>query len=230
MYCDDNDDRFCDSALVYFASSAVLPGEQALARRVGLRWCNGNVCLRDHPEYGSVFFSYIKDARALICPTFSSLAKRGSEDPWYKAEAASLTNYRPWYNYTMNGYLGNAWSEVQATRVHKRAEVKSPSATYVFAEESPLVDTQYHGWGLNNTSLDPGTDGMVEQWFRLVGPSPWKVVPGQDGITFYDIIGGFHHAPSGKKVAGKGNCAFVDGHVAAHSRLETFALAWPHSK
>jgi len=31
----------------------------------------------------------------------------------------------------------------------------------------------------------------------------------------------------GDKLTGRGNCAFVDGHVAAHTRAETFPLAWP---
>jgi prepilin-type processing-associated H-X9-DG protein len=44
---------------------------------------------------------------------------------------------------------------------------------------------------------------------------------------FWDVIAGFHHAPSGDKLRGKGNCAFLDGHVDAHYRSETFYYAYP---
>jgi len=230
MYCDDYDDMFCPPEICYFASPDPLPGEEGLTNRIGMRWCNGNVCLRDHQKYAGPFFSYMKDAKAFICPTFAILAAHGSEDPWYQEDGPKITNYRPWYNYTMNGYLSSAWSAIQKTVVHKRSLVKHPAQTFAFAEESPLVDSRYHGWGLNNPSLDPGDDAMIESWFSTVGRNAWKVVPGQDGIIFYDIIAGFHHAPSGNKLAGKGNCAFLDGHVAAHSRLDTFGLAWPHGK
>ena len=59
------------------------------------------------------------------------------------------------------------------------------------------------------------------------GGNQWNVRPGPNGIEFTDIIGGFHNAPSGSVTAGKGTCAFVDGHVAAASRDDTFPLAWP---
>ena len=230
MYCDDNDDMFCPREICYFASPDPLPGEEGLTNRIGMRWCNGNVCLRDHPEYAGPFFSYMKDAKAFICPTFAILAAHGSEDPWYLEDKAKITNYRPWYNYTMNGYLSSAWSGIQQTVVRKRSLVKHSAQTFAFAEQSSLVDERYHSYGLNNPSLDPGSDAMIESWFTAVGHNAWKVVPGQADIKFYDIIAGFHHAPSGDKLAGKGNCAFLDGHVAAHSRLETFGLAWPHGK
>jgi prepilin-type N-terminal cleavage/methylation domain-containing protein/prepilin-type processing-associated H-X9-DG protein len=230
MYCDDNDDKFCPREICYFASPDPLPGEEGLTHRIGMRWCNGSVCLRDHPEYAGPFYNYMKDAKAFICPAFAILAAHGSEDPWYQEDGPKLTYYRPWYNYTMNGYLSSAWSAIQQTVVHKRALVKHPAQTYAYAEESPRVDPRYHSAGLNNPSLDPGSDAMIEGWFAIVGRNAWNVVPGQADIKFYDIIAGFHHAPSGDKLAGKGNCAFLDGHVAAHSRLETFGLAWPHGK
>lgn len=52
---------------------------------------------------------------------------------------------------------------------------------------------------------------------------------GLDGVgQFWDVVAGFHHALIGDKLAGRGDCVFLDGHVAAHPRSETFPLAWPH--
>ena len=39
-----------------------------------------------------------------------------------------------------------------------------------------------------------------------------------------------HGLDSGDVLGGRGNCAFLDGHVAAHPRSETFPLAWPRGK
>ncbi len=45
--------------------------------------------------------------------------------------------------------------------------------------------------------------------------------------TFWDVVAGYHNAPSGNLLAGKGNCAFLDGHVDALTRAETFPHAYP---
>ena len=57
--------------------------------------------------------------QAFICPTFKTLAVRNSDDHFFAAETAKLKNYKPWYNYTMNAYLGSENSAVQKTRVKK---------------------------------------------------------------------------------------------------------------
>lgn len=103
-----------------------------------------------------------------------------------------------------------------------------PGETFSFTEESALVDTQYNASGLNDTFMIPGDKSMADGWLNSVGGSPRLVKPGPDGVgQFWDVIAGFHHAPSGDKLGGKGNCAFLDGHVASHWREETFPLAWP---
>ena len=144
------------------------------------------------------------------------------------AEGSNIKNYEPWYNYTMNGYLGSLDDGVMKSRVMKLAEVKHPAETYSFTEESALVDTQYNVSGLNDTYMIPGNDSMIEGWLNQTG-SYQLIKPGPEGVgQFWDVIAGFHHAPSGNQLGGKGNCAFLDGHIGAHLREETFPLAWPH--
>jgi prepilin-type processing-associated H-X9-DG protein len=90
------------------------------------------------------------------------------------------------------------------------------------------VDTEYNISGLNDTFMVPGDDSMVQGWLSQVGGNPRLVEPGPDGVgAFWDTIAGFHHAPSGNKLGGRGNCAFLDGHIDSHYRSETFYLAWP---
>jgi len=231
MYLGDNDNKFNDPDKCYFFQREPYPIESGLPsdQHLHLRWCNGDMNLRSHPEYGGTLFSYMKDARAFICPTFSRLASRRSDDQFFMAHGSTLRNYQPWYNYTMNAFLGDRRGVVKKTRVLTISEVKSPAETFAFTEESSLVDTEYNVSGLNDTFMIPGDDNMIDGWLNSVGGSPWMVIPGPDGVgPFYDAIAGFHHAPTGDKLRGRGNCAFLDGHIAAHPRSETFPLAWPH--
>jgi prepilin-type processing-associated H-X9-DG protein len=91
------------------------------------------------------------------------------------------------------------------------------------------VDTAYNASGLNDTFMVVGDDAMVNGWLNQTGNNPRLIEPGPDGVgQFWDVIAGFHNAPSGDKLRGRGNCAFLDGHVSAHQRSETFFYAWPH--
>jgi prepilin-type processing-associated H-X9-DG protein len=234
MYCDDNDGKFCDPDRCYFSQSERYPVESGVggSNHLHLRWCNGDLDLHSHPEYGGTLFPYMADARAFICPTFKRMTVRGSEDHFFRDNGATIRNYKPWYNYTMNAYLGplttDRGRQMLNTRVENAAQVKNPATTYSFTEESAYVDTAYNISGLNDTFMAPGSEDMAQGWLSSVGGNPWQVEPGPEGVgQFWDVIAGFHHAPSGDRLAGRGNCAFVDGHVDAHPRSETFPLAWP---
>lgn len=229
MYLDDNDGKFCDADKCYFSTSDAYPVETGIGSNYRhLRWCNGDVDLKSHPEYGGTLFPYLMDAKAFICPAFKRLAVRNSQDQFFQADGATIRNYKPWYNYTMNAYVGSQRPGIKESRVLNVSEVKNPATTFSFTEESSFVDTQYNVSGLNDTFMAPGDDSMVQGWLNQVGGNPRLVVPGPEGVgPFWDTIAGFHHAPSGNKLGGRGNCAFLDGHVDSHYRSETFYLAWP---
>jgi len=228
MYTDESDGKFPVPERCYFTQGTAYAVESGLASPLHLRWCNGDLNLKDHPEYAGPFFRYIANAQAFICPAFRTLAVRNSDDHFYAADTARLKNYKPWYNYTMNAYLGSENSGVQKTRVKKITEVKRPSTTYSFVEESCLVDTAYNVSGLNDTFMVPGDDSMIQGWFAKVGPTPRLVIPGPDGVgPFWDVIGGFHNTSAANLFAGRGNCALLDGHVDAYTRAETFVHAYP---
>jgi prepilin-type N-terminal cleavage/methylation domain-containing protein/prepilin-type processing-associated H-X9-DG protein len=243
MYLQDADDRFPDPSVSYFSTTDRFPVESAIPSAqvysiggpVGylqVRWCNQDVCLRGHPEYGGTLYPYMADARAFICPAFQRLTLHGSEDPTYLTVGSSIKDYRPWYNYTMNAYLGRTDTQMgsllKSARVEKAAQVKRPGQTFSFTEESPFVDPEYNMGGLDDTCMIAGSPSMVQGWLSRVRSDRWQVVPGPEGVgPFLNVIAGYHHAPSGDRFRGRGNCAFLDGHVAAHSRSETFPLMWP---
>jgi prepilin-type processing-associated H-X9-DG protein/prepilin-type N-terminal cleavage/methylation domain-containing protein len=230
MYISDNDDKFCEPRSCYFSQTEPYGVEEGLINPIHVRWCNGDLYLKDHPEYGSRFFHYLKDAKAFICPTFAGLVGRTSEDPYYKIDAKNIRNYKPWYNYTMNAYLGNPNSEVKHSSAMRLSDVKHPGETFSFTEESVLVDNRYNVSGLNDTYMIPGSDNMISAWLGSPGVKGdyHNIMPGPYGVgQFWDVIAGFHYAPSGDPMGGKGNCAFLDGHVEGHTRMETFPLSWP---
>jgi prepilin-type N-terminal cleavage/methylation domain-containing protein/prepilin-type processing-associated H-X9-DG protein len=227
MYTQDNDDRFCSPESCYFSRLDAYPGEGGDRWK---RWCNGNVYLREHPEYASAFFKYLTDARALICPTFQRLAKSTRFHSDFADESTGVTNYMPWYNYSMNAYLGlkdGNWG------VLKTQSVKSPGQVFTFADEGCLIKPGYFKQGLNDTALFPvWPTSDAPNWIQRAGGSKWNVKPGpaSEGGTgeFSDVIAGFHNAPTSDPIGGKGNTAFLDGHIAAHPSAESFALAWPY--
>ena len=228
MYCDDNGGKFPQAERCYFSQLSAFQVESGLSVHLHLRWCNGDIDLKSHPEYGGQIYPYIADARSFICPAFKRLSVRNSDDQFYQAYGSTIRNYEPWYNYTMNAYVGSDSSSVKESRVVNISEVKSPATTYSFTEESSYVDTEYNISGLNDTFMVPGDDSMVQGWLSQVGGNPRLVESGPDGVgRFWDTIAGFHHAPTGNKLGGRGNCAFLDGHVDSHYRRETFFLAWP---
>jgi len=85
MYADDNDDRFCVPQSCYFSQTAAYPVEAGLSSPIHLRWCNGDLYLREHPEYASNFFHYLQNVKAFICPTFKRITIKSSQDHFYVA-------------------------------------------------------------------------------------------------------------------------------------------------
>jgi prepilin-type N-terminal cleavage/methylation domain-containing protein/prepilin-type processing-associated H-X9-DG protein len=227
MYAGDYDDRFCHPASCYFSQVSPYPGEVGGHHK---RWCNGDVYLRDHPEWASEFFKYLAETRALICPTFQRLAKSTRFHSDFADESDGVVNYMPWYNYSMNAYLGmkdGQWG------VLKTMNVKNAAQTFSFADEGCLIKPGYFWQGLNDTALFPVyPTSEAPNWVRRAGGSKWGVRPGpasEGGLgEFTDAIAGFHNAPTSDPVVGKGNVAFLDGHVGAHLVEESFALAWPY--
>jgi prepilin-type N-terminal cleavage/methylation domain-containing protein/prepilin-type processing-associated H-X9-DG protein len=227
IYTTENDDRFFNPYSCYFSQPTPYPIEAGLSRARLMRWCNRDLYLREHPEYAGPFYSYIQESRSFICPTFSRIAFENYEDP-AQPDVGKIRNYMPWYNYTMNCYLGSTQNNVKQSRVKKLSEVKHLAETFSFTEESTFFDPRYSTSGINDAYMIPGTDSMIAGWLDQAG-SYQLIKPGPNGIgPLWNVIAGFHHAPSRDPLGGKGNCAFLDGHVDAHSREETFHLAWPH--
>lgn len=234
MYAGDNDDEFSDSFACYFNTDQRLPGETP-GNFIHRRWCNGEVNLQRHPEFAGEFFKYLSEAKALICPTFKGLAK--NQDVVLSrnvrtdgGNSTDVSFYEPWHNYTQNGYLGPKGRDAQRNGIiQKTAQAKDPANLFVFADEGPFTETGYNAVGLNDTRLYViyGSAKTLDQ--MKIFKSKYNITTGPNGTygQFTDIIAGFHNAPSGNVVAGRGNCVMADGHVEAVQREDSFAKAWP---
>ncbi|MCH8215241.1 MAG: type II secretion system protein [Planctomycetes bacterium] len=232
MYNQDSDGKFVDARFSYFSQMQPYPGETAQGSYSirHQRWYNSQVNLLKHPEYGSEFFKLLADAKALICPSFKRLAKSKGATisdtvSWEGVQDDQF--YEPWHNYTQNAYLG---PEAAQALVAKVSQVKNPSTVFVYADEGPYREQGYNTSGLNDTVLwviGVANYDLPRNAIRQFGHKD-NVKPGPGAYgTFVDIIAGFHNAPSSSVTGGKGNCAFVDGHVAPVLRDDAFSVAWP---
>jgi prepilin-type N-terminal cleavage/methylation domain-containing protein len=70
MYLDENDGKFCNPQMCYFSQIEAYPVERGLSSYLHVRWCNGNLDLKSHREYGGNLYRYLVDAKAFICPTY----------------------------------------------------------------------------------------------------------------------------------------------------------------
>ena len=144
--------------------------------------------------------------------------------------STDVSFYEPWHNYTQNGYLGPKGRDAQRNGIiQKTAQAKDPANLFVFADEGPFTETGYNAVGLNDTRLYViyGSAKTLDQ--MKIFKSKYNITTGPNGTygQFTDIIAGFHNAPSGNVVAGRGNCVMADGHVEAVQREDSFAKAWP---
>lgn len=233
MYLQDNDDKFLDPWALYFSQSATYPDENGNPQN---RWCNGEMDLNQYPQRGGPFFrSYLTNAKAYICPTFKRLALSHfgqtniSETVSFANKFGTPAVYKPWYNYSMNAYLGPKGASATEGRFAKASQVKRPGELVVFVEESCFLDEGYNNQGINDTYMLPLYLSDAQAAVTNTG-NRWAVRPGPppDGIgTFVDIIAGCHNAPTRNPVAGRGTCVFLSGQVEARNRLDTFPLLWP---
>ncbi len=247
LYLEDNAEQLVNSAKPYITDtkSWPLPEENIPGLNwFHTRWCNGDVNVRKRPDYASALVGYMGDARSFICPVFQRIAENTSEDHFYLQYKNLIKNYDPWYNYSANAYLGSdykqqvadkklskdTWDQLKDPLFLRLRQVDDPAEVFSFAEESAKVDLTYNLSGLNDPCMIPGDLEMVLGWLKLPTVN-WdfrRIEPGPTGVgPFWDVIAGFHFAQPDDPMGGWGHCAFLDGHVARHTRLETFSVCWP---
>ena len=218
MYLNEYDDRFSDPWQAIFdscqgqgghekyqcdGSHITFPGE---GQRY-CRWHNIEYSLDANPEYAGPMWEFLEAEEINLCPVFAKVAqKRYKEHELHNDSVAP--NADPLFGYSKNAYLGrNIFFEGS---VLKASQVKSPTRTFVWAEENMWTIPQISTAVLNDTALLART-----QYDR-----PTAIA---------DAFATFHSAKDAEMNEGTGNAVMMDGSIEAVQPYNdgTFRKAWP---
>jgi hypothetical protein len=171
------------------------------------RWHNIDYSLDANPEYAGPMWQFLEAEEINLCPVFAKVgSKRYMEHENHRDEIA----FDPLFGYSQNAYLGSNWDNFPEGNVIKASEVKSPTRTFVWAEENMWTIPGISTAVLNDTSLlariDPGSPSSIADAFAT-----------------------FHSAKDPEMNEGTGNAVMMDGSIEAVQPYNdgTFRKAWP---
>ncbi len=72
MYLDDNEGKFPQAERCYFSQLTPYPVESGVSNHLQLRWCNGDIDLKSHPEYGGQMYPYLYGCEGIHLPHFQA--------------------------------------------------------------------------------------------------------------------------------------------------------------
>ena len=153
VYTNENNDRMPNPWESLY-SQQMFTGE---ANRY-CRWHNPDFNLDAHGDdvdsstgktYAGPFWPYLASTKASVCPTFRKLAARyGQGHPNGCIGGA----FEPQFSYSMNRIFAGPEPAVKV-EVVKKSQVRSPSQTFVWAEENMWTLTGLSGYVLNDNVL-----------------------------------------------------------------------------
>jgi prepilin-type N-terminal cleavage/methylation domain-containing protein/prepilin-type processing-associated H-X9-DG protein len=102
------------------------------------RWHNPKMSLSAYPEYDGPYWPYLAVTKANICPTFSKIApKYGSSHLDPSMGICIGGPFVPQFSYSMNAEFNiDPSNQGQTAKTARRSQVKSPSQTFLWAEEN----------------------------------------------------------------------------------------------
>jgi prepilin-type processing-associated H-X9-DG protein len=152
VYLSDYDDYYPNPELSLLSTENPVPGYDQYCR-----WHDPT-----YPPDGP-FWTYLKDAKAHLCPKFRSLAMFWGQNHPMHNPAIDVV---PVYGYSMNGFLGSR--KLENRGILRSTEItRSKSQVFFFAEENMWLRPG-SDWALNDTSLCPNGD----DWFGTFHNAP----------------------------------------------------------
>jgi prepilin-type N-terminal cleavage/methylation domain-containing protein/prepilin-type processing-associated H-X9-DG protein len=151
------------------------------------------------------FWSYLKNMKVHMCPTFNSLSKSYGLT---HANHDTKIPIEPQYSYSMNAYLGlpsviGGGAQDFPFVAQRFTNVKHPARVIFFTEENPWTIKDLSNYCLNN---------------NLFYTSKY---------TVYDCLATYHKARGSDLNSGLANIVFVDGSVGKGYAKDTLELAIP---
>jgi prepilin-type N-terminal cleavage/methylation domain-containing protein/prepilin-type processing-associated H-X9-DG protein len=185
MFIQENGEKFPDAHKSLYKNTTD-PKESTNGWERYCRWHNEGMNLESYPELAGPFWPYLATTKVSVCPTFEKLGKKdGTVHPKHNN---NVPGFEVNFGYSMNWHLGGKGL----------GEVKSPSQTFIWAEENMWTLSNLAGHVLNDNAL----------WIE---PSP---------SGYRDNFGSFHKISTGKlsiqrdrKIynGGVSNVLFLDG-------------------
>ena len=151
MYCNDYDDQVPNpwQSLYDSGGSLSFPGETERY----CRWHNPDYNLERHPEYAGPYWQYLAVTKANVCPTFAKVATKYAEFHMEGNNGKTASDciggpFEPQFSYSMNSEFS-----IGGDNVARKSAVRSPSQTFLWAEENMWTLTGLSRYVLNDTGL-----------------------------------------------------------------------------
>ena len=151
LYCNENDDMLPDAWASLYAS-IVLPDED---NRL-CRWHNPDYNLESYPEHAGPYWPYLASTEANICPTFGRLSPKYGK---YHISSGCIGGpFIPQFSYSMNARIFDGG-------LIRKSQLKSPSQTFLWAEENMWTLNGLSNYVLNDNALLVGTgNGVIDNF------------------------------------------------------------------
>ena len=186
MFIQENGEKFPDAHKSLY-KNILDPKESSNGWHRFCRWHNSGMNLESYPELAGPFWPYLATTKANVCPIFGKLAKK--EGTAHPAHNNNVPEFEVQFSYSMNWHLGGK----------KMGQTKSPSQTFLWAEENMWTLNGLANYVLNDNAL----------WIEPIGSSQVR-----------DNFGSFHKISKGKlsiQISGRdyesgvSNVLFLDG-------------------
>lgn len=155
LYLQEQDTKFPDAHRILYQNNPdnlgdqTDPKEKANGWSRSHRWHNEGMSLDLYPELAGPFWQYVPDTKVNICPSFAKLGK-GGHPP------CSVPTFKVQFTYSMNYHL----------REKRIGKVRSPSETFIWAEENSWKLNDLANFVLNDNALwiRPPSVGILDNF------------------------------------------------------------------
>jgi prepilin-type N-terminal cleavage/methylation domain-containing protein len=159
MYCNENDDKLPDAWQSLYDScqgrcpSACIGTHLFFPDELNrtCRWHNPEYNLERYPEYAGPYWPYLAVTKANICPAFSKLAPKYGK---FHGGSCIGEPFIPQFSYSMNARIFDGG-------LIKKNQLKSPSQTFLWAEENMWTLEGLSNYVLNDNALLVGTGNSI---------------------------------------------------------------------
>lgn len=201
MFIQENGEKFPDAHKSLYKNQ-LDPKEIANGWNRECRWHNKGMNLESFPELAGPFWPYLASTKANVCPLFERIAKK--EGTVHPGHNNNVPDFDVQFSYSMNWHIGGK----------RLGEIKSPSQTFIWAEENMWTLANLANFVLNDNALwiEPMSSPSVRDNFGSfhklskgqlsVQISTRKYNSGVCNVLFLDGSSSFESPEDGRRYTG----------------------------